>query len=109
MILHDMQEQNPYAWALSRKLAYRDILLSTRFRPESPPKAASEIVATCFYELGLYGEWENEQQKLGVMSARHVERSLRWDGVTPAYSGRGYCTITKYLAQRSGSLQDAIP
>jgi hypothetical protein len=34
---------------------------------------------------------------LGIVPARAIEKSLRWDGVTYSYAGKGYEVVTNYL------------
>ena len=56
--------------------------------------------ATCYYRLGLYEKWEAGQILLGKTPARQIEKSLRWDGVTYSYEGKGYEIVTRYLEEQ---------
>ncbi len=59
----------------------------------------SLALATCEYQLGDYPAWEKSQQAAGLKTARQIEQSLRWDGVTNSYSGLG-CRVVS--ASHSG-------
>lgn len=54
-------------------------------------------VATCHYQLGQYANWEADQKAAGLVPARDVEQSLRWDKETPSYSGLGNQVVTDSL------------
>jgi sugar lactone lactonase YvrE len=53
--------------------------------------------ASAFYLAGLYQAWEDCQSLNHLTTARQIEKSLRWDGVTRDNSGKGYETIREYL------------
>jgi hypothetical protein len=63
---------------------------------------AARQQATSLYESGIYPAWEAAQTAAGDRPARDIEKALRWDQSIPAYSGRGYKTITEYLAKQPG-------
>jgi len=66
-------------------------------------------LATCEYQMGRYPSWEKWQQSAGLTTARQVEKSLRWDGVTDSYSGRGYEIVTTRIAEQSGHKEAGLP
>jgi hypothetical protein len=54
---------------------------------------------TAFYLAGLYSRWEYNLADLHIVSARDIERSLRWDGLTVDNSGLGYEAVRHYLSE----------
>lgn len=64
------------------------------------PRLLSRL-GTCDYALGLYPQWEQCQQQAGLQTARQIEKSLRWDGVSG--DGEGYQVVTDYLAAQKNS------
>ena len=87
------KESRPfYAAALRWTLAY------LRSLPPGPDKQRLYArAATCYYQLGLYEQWEAAQTLLGKTPARQIEKALRWDGKTYSYQGKGYGIVTAYL------------
>ncbi len=65
----------------------------------APPRLYARL-GTCYYQLGLYTQWEQCQRQIGLTPARDVEKALRWDGVTD--TGAGYQVVTDYLAAKNG-------
>ncbi|MDQ3812445.1 MAG: hypothetical protein M3347_00680 [Armatimonadota bacterium] len=55
-------------------------------------------LATCCYHLRLFSRWEEYQKRMGLTTARDIEKALRWDGKTPSFSGKGYEAVTAYLS-----------
>lgn len=59
-----------------------------------------ECLKTCFYQLHLYPQWEEQQRRLGMRPARDIERALKWDGISNN-SGRGNAVVKEYLQASS--------
>jgi hypothetical protein len=55
-------------------------------------------LAACYYALAMYPEWEVEQQRAGLTTARQIEQELKWNGRTVC--GREYSLL---MAQFKGS------
>ena len=55
-----------------------------------------ECLATCYYQLQMYPQWEQQQRALGLRPARDIEKALRWDGKSNN-SGRGNAVVREYL------------
>jgi hypothetical protein len=92
-----MRQWNPPWWAArNKRLATR---LARWFQQGGSDLS---LKGTAFYQAGLYPEWEQCQESLGNATARKIEKSLRWNGITPDNSGRGYQTIADYLAPPGG-------
>ena len=53
-------------------------------------------LATCYYQVGMYSQWETCQKKIGLTPARDIEKALRWDGISD--SGQGFQVVTDHLA-----------
>ena len=68
---------------------------------QPPPSRFSGPLARCYYQLGLYPEWEAKLRELGALTARDIEKSLRWDGVTYSLAGKGGEVVNSYLADRA--------
>jgi hypothetical protein len=92
-------------WATAGRSCYASLMrwcLSQS--PRSSRKTDSRPrtrLATCFYMTGMYPQWEQTQKQRGMKTTREIEKSVRWDGVTPSYSGRGYEVISAQIAGRS--------
>jgi sugar lactone lactonase YvrE len=95
-----LQDWNPEWWAIHRRqlAALLARWCEAKLSDNSLPLEELSLKGECFYEADMYSDWESCLSAQGVTSARQIEKSLRWDGVTPAYSGHGYETVTAYLA-----------
>jgi hypothetical protein len=58
-------------------------------------RAAAAKLARCYFESGLYKESEGRLHAIGEKTARDIEKSVTWDGVTDA--GDGYKVVSSYL------------
>ena len=65
------------------------------------PTRFSAPLARCYYNLGLYPEWETKLRELDIFTAREIEKSLRWDTKTYSMSGKGLSAVTRYLVDRA--------
>ncbi len=45
-----------------------------------PDRDGRSALATCYYRLQHYAQWEEQQEALGLTTARAIEHALRWDG-----------------------------
>ena len=93
-------------WATEGRRYYAPLLRwyaadAQKHRPGFQAHALARL-ATCCYQVGQYGPWEDYQKAAGLTTARDVEKSLRWDGVTDSYSGSGYEVVTAHQAEQSG-------
>lgn len=101
-----MRSSNPQWWAQSSRRFYQPLTLWLQAEqkiahdnnaPVSETKAISAQLATCYYSLHLFDNWEAQQRKAGLIPARDIEKTLTWDGVSRG-NGDGYNTVVKYLA-----------
>jgi hypothetical protein len=58
-------------------------------------KTNSLALATSFYQLNLFADWEKQLHQCDITTAREIEKALRWDGV--AGSGMGNQTVSAYV------------
>lgn len=61
---------------------------------------ANRRLATCYYRLDLYRQWEDCLKKMGLTPARSIENALRWDHVTDSYRGREFRVIRDVVEAR---------
>lgn len=66
-------------------------------------KRLAERYGTCCYQAGQYPQWEAMQRMAGLLPARAIEKSLRWDTMTASYSGMEYEVLTAHLAGKTAS------
>jgi hypothetical protein len=91
--------QNPNRWAEARPKHYISLLRwYARRQPRLDRDSWLARLGTCYYLTAQYAKWEECQQQRGLTAARQIEKQLRWDGKTLAYSGRGHQTVTNYLS-----------
>ncbi len=107
-ILHE----NPKAWAGSQQTVYTSLLrwYTTKYgrRMFSAKKPALAAVARIDYRLGLFGGWEALEERQNIMTSRHIEEGLRWDGVQASYRGLEAYIIRRFL-QKNSKLGDRWP
>jgi hypothetical protein len=60
------------------------------------------------YRLSYFEPWELLQEKTGLITARHIEKSLRWDRSMPDCSGREAIILAKRLSTRDKSPADGL-
>lgn len=108
---------NPTWWAANKQRFYLPLLRWYRAKVDQEYRTASlknKVVnkddnyrfvdktyltqlAHCYYECNMFEKWEQCGHHLGNVTARDIEKSLRWDGVSA--EGEGYKVVTDYLAQ----------
>ena len=57
----------------------------------------SPALATSYYELNLFADWEKQLKQRGMVTAREIEKAQRWDGVTYSCAGMGKQMISAYV------------
>jgi hypothetical protein len=73
--------------------------LAEASQPHSPALASS------YYQLNLFADWEKQLKAQGITPAREIEQAIRWDGVTYSCAGMGNQMISDYVKahpQKSG-------
>ena len=92
--LPQMQFKNPAWWADNKRRIYQPLL-----RWQLAQKATNHpaALASCFYQLNLFADWEKQLKVQKLIPAREIERALRWDGVTYSCAGMGNQMVREYL------------
>jgi hypothetical protein len=99
-----MRLVNPTWWSMeSRPLYVATLRWTLKCLKDTPPGPDKQRLyaraTTCYYQLGLYTNWEAGQTLLGKVPARQIEKSLRWDGVTYSNQGKGFEIVSRYTGQ----------
>lgn len=105
--LNEKRLTNSVWWATEGRHDYAALLrwYTQTAAPKPPTTRQSRQdlhLATCAYQLDLYPLWEQSQQAAGLTTARQIELSLRWDGVTNSYSGLGSQIVSAHRQQMTG-------
>jgi hypothetical protein len=61
----------------------------------------SPALASSYYQLNLFADWEKQLKAQGLTPAREIEQAIRWDGVTYSCAGMGYQMISDYVRTNS--------
>ena len=92
----------PGEWTAYTRPYYAALLRWYRMVADQPSAALRprlhRRLAACYYALAMYPEWEVEQQRAGLTTARQIEQELKWNGRTVC--GREYSLL---MAQFKGS------
>lgn len=83
-------------WSSQSRIFYQALLrhyetATTRTLSPQMPALWSRL-GTCYYQLNLYPQWEQMQQRRGLKPARAIEKSLEWDEKS-SFNGQGAPTI----------------
>ena len=81
-----MPSKNETWWAENKRRFYLPL---ARWQLAQSDSIESTALATSYYQLNLFSDWENGLQRQGLITVREIERALRWDGVTFSYAGKG--------------------
>ena len=57
----------------------------------------SAALASSYYQLNLFNDWEKQLHQRGLTTAREIERAIRWDGVTYSCAGMGNQMVSAYV------------
>jgi hypothetical protein len=84
-------------WA--QRLQSIALLRQHREAKENQAERGSELLsqlATAYYEIADYADWERCQTSEGMTTPRQIEKSLRWNKAIPNYSARENLTVMEY-------------
>jgi hypothetical protein len=87
-----MPAKNETWWAENQRRFYLPLL-----RWQLAGKTNSPALASSYYQLNLFSDWEKQLQQRGVVTAREIEKAIRWDGVTYSCAGMGHQMISEYV------------
>ncbi len=93
---------NPLAWARLHREVYIDLL---RHYEQGNPQLGSgrdrdeylKNIGTCRYHLGFLATWEQLQEERGLVTARQIETSIKWDRLSYSNSGKGRINVLEYI------------
>ena len=101
--LQEVRLLNPVWHQSEGRRYYLALLRWCRAQPSNENAAwRRECLTTCYYQLQLYLQWEQEQRDAGLRPARDIEQALRWDGKSNN-SGRGNDVVREYLTATTKS------
>jgi hypothetical protein len=92
--LKGMPFKNEAWWAENKRRIYLPLL---RWQLAETNQTNSPALATSYYQLNRFSDWEKQLSKQGVVTAREIEKAIRWDGVTYSCAGMGNKLISDYV------------
>jgi hypothetical protein len=92
--LDEMPFKNGAWWAENKRRIYLPLL---RWQLADTNQDDSMALASSYYQLNLFSDWEGLLQEQDVVTAREIEQAIRWDGVTPSCAGMGNKIISDYV------------
>ena len=106
--LQRLSFKNEVWWAINKRRFYLPLarLYLRQERNMSPKENISEQTASCYYQIGLYPQWEEELKHFGITPTRDIEKSLRWDGVTYSSAGKEYEIVSRYLESNPATVKN---
>jgi Two component regulator propeller len=94
-----LQDWNPSIWAANHHRAAVEVArLCQANTAQEKTAEATKLYSKSLYEAGLFSGAEAAQMSVDGLTTRKIEKGLKWDHSIPAYSGRGFKTVTDYLA-----------
>lgn len=102
-------QRNPAVWAARRlevsAAVWRNA--SGHARPGDlpvEPEEKARVVGTCCWLQHLYPQWEATQRERRLTTAREIEKTLFWDGVSRTMEGEAAELIREYHINRVGEV-----
>ena len=103
--LEQARRQDPQWWAANSRLFYaRLCAYYEKAKLQTPSSEMNNLwvrLGTCYHALNLMEQWENTQKRRGLVTAREIEHSIRWDG---RYDdrGAGFESVVAYSTAKAG-------
>ena len=69
--------KNETWWAENKRQFYLPLL---RWQLAETNQTNLPALATSCYELNLFGDWEKQLERQNMVTAREIEKAIRWDG-----------------------------
>lgn len=107
--LGKMPAWNAVWWAENQRRFHLPLLRWHVQAAEKNASASGGDLATCYYRLGHFMEWEKKLKGQNVVPARDIEKALRWDGVTYSCAGKGNEIVAEYLRTHPARLNATMP
>jgi hypothetical protein len=92
--LAEMPFKNEAWWAENKRRIYLPLL---RWQLAETNRDDSLALASSYYQLNRFSDWEGWLQEQDVVIAREIEQAIRWDGVMQSYTGMGNQIISDYV------------
>lgn len=97
--LDGVRRVNPAWWAENSRADSTALLRWYETRPAGERNAAYwRHLASCYYGVGQYPQWEDCLHRAGLTPARDIEHALKWDG-SYDLRGQGDRIVANYLTQ----------
>jgi hypothetical protein len=93
-----MPNKNENWWAENKRRFYLPLL---RWQLAQVNKGNSLTLASSYYQLNLFSDWEKQLNLRGIATAREIERGIRWDGLSYSCAGMGNQMISDYVKAHS--------
>jgi len=111
---------NPTWWTTESRSLYLPLArwYQAQARPVQPITEVGENtdgkvdkarLGSCLYALRMFNDWEQTQRQTGLVPARDVEKSLRWDEKTTSMSGRELQVVTEQLTVKQRTSAQTAP
>jgi len=92
--LAEVRFKNEAWWAENKRRFYLPLL---RWQLTETNQTNTPALASSYYQLNLFADWEKQLQAQGITPAREIEQAIRWDGVTYSCAGMGNQMISDYI------------
>jgi hypothetical protein len=92
--LEGMPFKNEAWWAENKRRIYLPLL---RWQLTQTNQNDSMAPASSYFQMNLFSDWENQLQQRGIVTAREIEKAIRWDGVMRVNEGMGNKIISDYV------------
>jgi hypothetical protein len=92
--LKEMPCKNETWWAENKRQFYLPLL---RWQLAETNQTKLPALATSCYELNLFGDWEKQLERQNMVTAREIEKAIRWDGETYSCSGKENQFVSNYV------------
>jgi hypothetical protein len=101
LALDRIPSKNETWWAENKRRFYQPLL-----RWQLAGKTNSPALASSYYQLNFFSDWEKQLQQRGITTAREIEKALRWDGVTYSCAGLGNQMVSAYVTAHPEKFHD---
>ncbi|NNM86906.1 MAG: hypothetical protein HKL95_00130, partial [Phycisphaerae bacterium] len=97
--LNLLEHRAPARWAVQSRRDYTLLLrwVVANYGKIPKKRRAAVIAETCYYQWHRFGHWETVEKSLGIVTSRHIEKGLRWNGRNYTYRGFEFGTIRRYV------------
>ncbi len=94
--------ESPQAWAKSAPLVYtlalRRLMGQFGGRAKAASPAEMRIAARLEYRLNMFSRWQRLEKRLGIITPREIEQSIKWNRLNATYRYLEFAIIRKAAA-----------